>query len=181
MILVCVCVVIPYFFWTSGCLWTYQPGSHRRKVAQDLGPILREIENADRKRKTALFFDPDFSIRRKMDFDDFRAAAFFDLAFSIATSYRKMGVLFIREDGDRKILRVKIPRRVHGPLTKTKRKHQSIKAQTTRHTRAFEDMIVDSGVDNTASDLLHSSATVATTDGCCCFTILLPPARRAAV
>ena len=31
-----------------------------------------------------------------------------------------MGVVLIREDGDRKILRDKIPRRVHDPLTKTK-------------------------------------------------------------
>ena len=45
----------------------------------------------DRKRTTT-FFDLDFSIRKKnyfmrSDFGDFRAA-FFDLAFSIATSYR---------------------------------------------------------------------------------------------
>ena len=47
-----------------------------------------------------------------------------------------------------------------------------------KHTRAFEGMIVDSGVNNTAFDM-HSSVAVATTDSCC--TILLPPARRAAV
>ena len=27
---VCVCVMSSHLFWTSG-LWTYQPGSHRRK------------------------------------------------------------------------------------------------------------------------------------------------------
>ena len=48
----------------------------------------------DRKRKTA-FFDLDFSSEEKSyfmrsDFDDFRAA-FFDLPFSIATSYRNGG------------------------------------------------------------------------------------------
>ena len=31
---VCVRVLSSHLFWTSG-LWTYQPGSHRRKVAQD--------------------------------------------------------------------------------------------------------------------------------------------------
>ena len=47
-----------------------------------------------------------------------------------------------------------------------------------RHTRAFEGMIVDSGMYSTALDM-HSSVVVAITDGC--RTILLPPARRAAV
>ena len=31
---VCMCVLSSYLFWTSGS-WTYQPGSHRRKVTQD--------------------------------------------------------------------------------------------------------------------------------------------------
>ena len=33
---VCLCVLPSNLFWTSG-LWTYQPGSHRRKVTQDKG------------------------------------------------------------------------------------------------------------------------------------------------
>ena len=32
----CVCVLSSHFFWTSG-LWTYQPGSHGRKVTQEEG------------------------------------------------------------------------------------------------------------------------------------------------
>ena len=31
-----VCVLSSHLFWTSG-LWTYQPGSHRRKVTQEEG------------------------------------------------------------------------------------------------------------------------------------------------
>ena len=39
---------------------------HNLKILDRLlGPILCEIENADRKRKTALFFDLDCSIRKK--------------------------------------------------------------------------------------------------------------------
>ena len=34
MVSVCVCLFSSHLFWTSG-LWTYQPGSHRRKVTQD--------------------------------------------------------------------------------------------------------------------------------------------------
>ena len=82
-----------------------------------------------------------------------------------------MGVILIREDGDRKILRDKIPRRVHDPLTITKRKHQRYGNKDTRahrltpqrHTSAFEGMIVGSGVDHTAL-AMHSFAAVATTD-----------------
>ena len=36
---VCVCVLSSYLFWTSG-LWTYQPRSHRKKVAQDFSTFL---------------------------------------------------------------------------------------------------------------------------------------------
>ena len=84
-----------------------------------------------------------------------------------------MRIIFVhREKGDRKILRDKIRRRVHGPLTKTKRKHprygntqtRARRLRPRRHTRAFEGMIVDSGLDNTAFDM-HSSVAVATTDG----------------
>ena len=32
---VCVCVCASHLLWTSGCLWTYQTGSHRRKVTWD--------------------------------------------------------------------------------------------------------------------------------------------------
>ena len=36
----CVCCVLSFhLFWTSG-LWTYQPGSHRRKVTQDFSTFL---------------------------------------------------------------------------------------------------------------------------------------------
>ena len=35
----CVCVLPSHLFWTSG-LWTYQPGSHRRKVTQDFSTFL---------------------------------------------------------------------------------------------------------------------------------------------
>ena len=34
VILLCVSVLSSHLFWTSG-LWTYQPGSHWRKVTQD--------------------------------------------------------------------------------------------------------------------------------------------------
>ena len=61
-----------------------------------LGPVLCEIETVDRKRKMA-FFGLDLVYRSeeksyllRSDLDDFRAA-FFDLAFSIATSYRNGG------------------------------------------------------------------------------------------
>ena len=119
----------------------------------------------------------------RSDFDDFRAA-FFHQAFPIATSYIDWGD-FRSEDSDRKILHDKIPRHVHGPLTKTERKQQrydnthtrAIRFRPQRYTRTFEGMAVDSGVDNTAFDM-HSSVAVPTTDGCC--TILLPPTRRAA-
>ena len=34
IISVCVCVLSSHLFWTTG-LWTYQPGSHRRKITQE--------------------------------------------------------------------------------------------------------------------------------------------------
>ena len=34
MMFLCVCVLPSHIFWTPGCLWTYQPGSHRGKLAQ---------------------------------------------------------------------------------------------------------------------------------------------------
>ena len=82
---------------------------------------------------------------------------------------QKWGLFLIREDGDRKMLRDKIPRRVHGPLTKTKRKHQRYdnthtkahRLRPQRHTIAFEGMIVDFGLDNTALGMPHSSVAVA--------------------
>ena len=52
----------------------------------------------------------------RSDFDDFRAA-FFDRDLG-----QKWGRVSIRWQS--KMLRDKIPRRVHGPVTKTKRKHQ---------------------------------------------------------
>ena len=78
------------------------------------------------------------------------------------------------------MLRDKIPRRVHGPLTKTKRKHlrydnthtKAHRLRPQRHTIAFEGMIVDFGVDNTALGMLHSSVAVATTDACCTIVIV---------
>ena len=36
---VCVCVLSSHLFWTSE-LWTYQPGSHRRKVTQGFSTFL---------------------------------------------------------------------------------------------------------------------------------------------
>ena len=36
---VCMCVLPSHLFWTSG-FWTYQPGSHRRKVTQDFSTFL---------------------------------------------------------------------------------------------------------------------------------------------
>ena len=36
---VCVCVLSPHLFWTSA-LWTYQPGSYKRKVTRDFPTFL---------------------------------------------------------------------------------------------------------------------------------------------
>ena len=38
--LLCVCVLSSHLFWTSD-VWTHQPGSHRRKVAQDFSTFFR--------------------------------------------------------------------------------------------------------------------------------------------
>ena len=80
------------------------------------GPILCEIENEKRHFSIWIFRSEEKKHLLRSDFGDFRAAVF-DLAFPIATSFRNGGD---RKDGDRKILRDKIPRRVHDSLTKTK-------------------------------------------------------------
>ena len=68
-----------------------------------LGPILCEIENADRKRKTAFVFRSGFSDQHHENADRKRKTPFFDLDFSIRKkklSYLKKSYIFF---SDRKI------------------------------------------------------------------------------
>ena len=124
----------------------------------------------------------------RSDFDDFRAE-FFDLAFSIATSYRNGGdfrpekMAMIEKYCATRYQGVCMahpqkPRENTREIRQHTHQNTKLRPQNQKHTRAFEGMIVDFGVNNTAFDMLHSSVAVATTDGCC--TILLPPARRRA-
>ena len=105
--------------------------------------ILSASKRPDRKRKTA-FFDLDFSIRKKSylmrsNFGDFRAA-FFDLAFSIATSYRNGGDFRSEKWRSNNTARLDT-KACARPTNKNQEKtseirnthtHQSTKAQTTK-------------------------------------------------
>ena len=144
----------------------------------------------DRKRRSktenGIFPTEEKGYLMRPDIDDFRAA-FFNPAFSIATSYRnggdfrseKMAIgkyCATRYQGVCMAHSQKPRENTRDTATQT---HQSTKAQATKvHKSIRRHMIVEFGLNNTAVDM-HSSV-VATTDGCCC-TILLPPTRRAAV
>ena len=101
----------------------------------------------------------------RSDFDNFRAV-FFDPAFSIATSHRN-GVDFQSEKREKGRSKNTARQDTKACAWRTRKIRENTKAQRLRpqkYTRAFEGMIVDSGLDNTAFDM-HSSVAVATTDG----------------
>ena len=132
------------------------------------------------------FFDLDFSIRKKSylmqsDFGDFRVA-FFDLAFSIATSYRNGGDFRSEKWRSKNTARLDTMACAR-PINKNQEKISEIRNTHTRaqrfrpqkkYTRVFEGMIVDSGLVNTAFDM-HSSGhhrrllynIVASSSSCC--------------
>ena len=121
------------------------------------------------------------------DFADFRAI-FFELSFSIANLSRNGGHLLsesmVIEKGratryqgvcttyshkPRELLLIHLRRgNIH-----TRRTHE---LRTSRYTRAYEGMVINSGVDNTAAvDMHDSSMAEATAESC--FPMLLPAAR----
>ena len=95
----------------------------------------------------------------RSDFDDFRAA-FFDLAFSIATSYRNGGDFRSEKIAIEKCCATRYQGvcMAHSQKPRENTRDTATHTHTSRaqrlrpqkHTRiAFEGMIVDSGVDNT--------------------------------
>ena len=140
-----------------------------------------QIENGKRHFSIWIFLSEEKIYLMLSDFDDFRAT-FFDLAFSITTSYRNGGEL----RSEKMTIEKYRATRYQGVWMTHSQKPRGNTRDAATHTpepKAHKSIrrhgiIVDSCADYTAF-YMHSSLAVATTDGCCCCTIiLLPPARR---
>ena len=148
-----------------------------------------QIENEKQHFSIWIFRSEEKSYLMRSDFDDFRAA-FFDLAFSIATSHRNGGDF----RSEKLAIKKYCATRYQGASIAHSQKPTENTRDATTHTPEEEHK----GSDHESTQehpktckltlvwiillftCMHSSVAVATTDGCC-FTILLSPDCRAAV